>query len=279
MTNVFISLASVCFLLSTYILLGEKCQNYWIPIHVFSSTMFIYQLSRWMYHRKSHNPKINRDAIYRWLDNNEAFTRWSIAFSFVTTALSFLFLPWPAKSVVVVLGVISVLYPLPLLPFKKIKRLRDIPLVKIILIGIVWSSQAVLLPAIDVYGVPHWFSNKVAFLWLCQFVFILFITIPFDIKDMHVDKVTGVTTLPSIFGEKLSKHVVAFLGLVYIFMLNSESLKLKSFFILTLSVLIFSLIIRTYFLKREIPKWRVMLIYDGSMIWYFIFLIAASLVI
>ncbi len=275
----FISLAAVCFLLANYILLGGECGNYWIPIHVFTSTLFVYQLSRWTYHRKSFNPKINRDAIYRWLDNNESFTRWSIIFSGLVAGISFLFLSRYIQAVVVVLGVVSVLYPLPILPFEKIKRLRDIPLVKVLLIAFVWSGQAVLLPAIDMYGAPHWFTNQVAFLWMSQFVFILFITIPFDIKDMHVDSVTGVTTLPSMLGEQFSKHVIALLGIAYVFMLNNSSLHLEKLYIAALSVLIFSLVVRTYFLKREMSKWRVMLIYDGSMIWYYVFLILIGLLI
>lgn len=100
------------------------------------------------------------------------------------------------------LGALSLVYPIPL-PFKNKTnglnyRLRDIPFIKIFLISLTWAtgSCCYFAPALQV---GHSFPYH---LFLLQFIFIFFITIPFDINDIEIDNAVGVKTIPILLGIK-----------------------------------------------------------------------------
>lgn len=78
--------------------------------------------------------------------------------------------------------------------------LRNIPLLKIFLIAGVWTGITAMLPA---------FQQDIALkdpslIWLLaeRFVFILAITIPFDVRDMAKDRKEGIVTIASLAGVK-----------------------------------------------------------------------------
>jgi len=75
---------------------------------------------------------------------------------------------------IIIPGFIAVGYVLPF--FGKQRRLRDFNYVKIFLVAIVWAFITVVLPII-----------------------------PFDIRDLQVDKHIAVKTIPAVIGEKRSK--------------------------------------------------------------------------
>ena len=95
---------------------------------------------------------------------------------------------------------IAVGYVLPF--FGRQRRLRDFHYIKIFLIAIVWSFITVVLPIVEY--MPIWKEIHLL-LVLERALFIFAITIPFDIRDLQVDKHINVKTLPSVLGEQRSK--------------------------------------------------------------------------
>jgi 4-hydroxybenzoate polyprenyltransferase len=92
-------------------------------------------------------------------------------------------------------GIISVLYTLPV--FGKSMRLRDFSFVKIFLIAFVWAIVTESIPLYEA-GI----SFKVILpLFLERVLFFIAITIPFDIRDIEVDKTNHVKTIPSVLGK------------------------------------------------------------------------------
>ncbi len=92
-------------------------------------------------------------------------------------------------------GIISLLYTLPL--FSEKRRLRDYHYIKIILISFVWAYIATLplyLNGAQWNGLGLYFSEK--------FLFILAITLPFDIRDLEIDGYTELRTIPKLIGVK-----------------------------------------------------------------------------
>jgi hypothetical protein len=77
------------------------------------------------------------------------------------------------------------------------RRLRDVPLIKIYLISIVVSAIVVVLPGI----VAEVSCRKVFLLFSIQSLFLLGITIPFDVRDVKIDNL-GLKTIPLIIGER-----------------------------------------------------------------------------
>lgn len=102
-------------------------------------------------------------------------------------------------------AVVALLYALPVFP--KGNRLRDFPFIKVFLISVVWAWLTALVPAGKVL------SFQDPSVWLLSAergLFILGITIPFDIRDYHTDKVAGVDTLPAVIGPYRARYLSAF---------------------------------------------------------------------
>lgn len=94
-------------------------------------------------------------------------------------------------------GIISIAYVVPFLSGKR--RLRDIGILKIFLIALAYALIVVQLVHMEVdvaINQDSWL------LFLEKALFIFAITIPFDIRDLEVDNVSGVKTIPSILGVK-----------------------------------------------------------------------------
>lgn len=92
-------------------------------------------------------------------------------------------------------ALLSLLYVLPI--FSGGRRLRDFHFLKIFLIALVWTWVTVVLPAFQVHllgQIPVWL------LILERFFFVFAITVPFDVRDLHLDRQTQVATLPARLG-------------------------------------------------------------------------------
>lgn len=270
-SNIFIAIAAVSFLYANVLLLHLEDSVPWvIYLHVASSTWCVYQLSRWVYHRRLPIMPI-KDDIYRWIDKNRLFMKISIVVSAITAFVSFLFIHIHAQLLVVGVGLISVLYPLDIKYKQKSYRLRDLPLIKIGLIATVWSASTVLLPSVYQY-----IATKQIFLFMLQWLFIFIITIPFDINDMITDKANSLKTFPIVLGIKrtISLEIVLsilyLIGLFFFFMSDTYGIlkfqKLSIF--IGMSILIIFLLFFTAKKSFKVNKWIIMAVYDGSMIIY-----------
>lgn len=100
------------------------------------------------------------------------------------------------------------------LPMFKGRRLRDFPYLKIFLIAFSWAWITVVGPVIQ--GGGEW-DSTVAWLALERAAFIFAITIPFDIRDLVLDQLGKVSTLPGRFGVARAKRI-AYLSLGIMFL-------------------------------------------------------------
>lgn len=94
-------------------------------------------------------------------------------------------------------------YAIPLFPKKK--RLRDFSYIKIFLIAFSWGWVTVIMPSLELHLFPN-VPAIVMFLERCCFVFA--IALPFDIRDLAIDKADGVQTFPGKMGVKNAKWLV-----------------------------------------------------------------------
>lgn len=110
---------------------------------------------------------------------------------------------------------ITLLYVLPV--FKNGRRLRDFPLIKIFLIAFVWSWVCYAIPVLM-------YDRPINYLLLVERIcFIFAITIPFDIRDMDVDKSIKVETLIHKLGVRRSKILallILFVGFAMLLVLS-----------------------------------------------------------
>ncbi len=111
-------------------------------------------------------------------------------------------LGWPS-----LLGpvMISALYSLPVIGSR---RLRDLPYIKIFVIAAIWTWITVLWPLAG-QSFAHVWSLAAA---CC--LFIIAITIPFDIRDQLVDQLSKLPTLVTVLGPESAKRLAAGLLLI-----------------------------------------------------------------
>ena len=135
--------------------------------------------------------------------------------SFIALAIAIYhayFLSWETWAGIAVISVLTGLYALPILP--QAKNLRSLGLLKIVLVGLVWSGSTVVLPILEA---------KVAMTWdgwieaIQRFILILVLLIPFEIRDLDYDAPT-LRTLPQRFGSMNAKSIGGLAAIVIFFL-------------------------------------------------------------
>ncbi|MBX7225140.1 MAG: hypothetical protein K1X55_03860 [Chitinophagales bacterium] len=278
LTNLWIAIAATSFFWANCVILGIHFHKVaTLSGLIFFSTWFVYQLSRQTYF-KTRSEHFNKDVLYYWLEKHQVFTKVSIVVSGILTLLFYITITNKTKILFACIGLLALLYPLPL--FKQTSgkpfTIRSIPYTKIFIIAFVWSFISVIIPATQT-SIIITNTMGVCYLFLRQFMLILYITLPFDINDMQIDHKEGLKTIPLKLGYRKSLVLLCILSFVNAIMTFSIFLMQKNFWFLldwrgaTLTVVlnIFALFIGLFY-SRSAPKWAIMLIYDGYLIAYFI---------
>ncbi|MDG2194578.1 MAG: hypothetical protein P8K77_07000 [Polaribacter sp.] len=98
--------------------------------------------------------------------------------------------------------ILTLLYEIPFLRKKKI-NLRNVGALKIVLIGLVWAGVTTLLPLM---AAKNNFDTSVLLFFLQRFLWIVVLTIPFDIRDVQFDE-DHLKTIPQILGIENTKKL------------------------------------------------------------------------
>lgn len=203
-SNIFISLAAVSLTIETQIQLGMEPQWHPYLFLIFFATLFEYNIHRLI------TIFTNKQALssekHQWVRENLIGFYILVSFS----VLGFLIAAVMAKTDVLIalapIALITLFYSVPVYKDKRSTfRLREIPYLKIFLIGFVWSAITILLPVIQS---PQQFSlQHILAMLIERFLFVFAITIPFDIRDLEADRQAGLKTLPGLFHEHRAMRI------------------------------------------------------------------------
>jgi len=195
-SNIHVALAS--FSLTKLTLLYWQINDNTIPLFVFFSTILSYN-----YIRLTRIKQIDY-WFASWLKKNRIYL---ILISLIAFFFSvYLVLQLQLKTFLILLpfSFLTGLYVLPQNISKKI-NLRNLPAVKIFVIALSWAGITVVFPLFQ-YNI---FSSTVFLFFMRQFLFVVVLTLPFDIRDVPYDA-KSIKTLPIWLGVKKAK----ILGLV-----------------------------------------------------------------
>jgi len=197
-SNIWIALGSICFCIESFIL-HQQSINYWYLCFLFSSTAVLYNAHRIIglkvYIKNNGANRFNHILEYPTII-------YLLSFSLAFLALySFYQIRALVSYWMIVAIVASLLYVTPLL--SKI-RLRDLPFIKIFLIAVCWTILCYIIPIEEV-------DNA---LIVERFLFMIAITIPFDIRDIQTDKLANTKTLISLMGVRYSKALACFCAII-----------------------------------------------------------------
>jgi 4-hydroxybenzoate polyprenyltransferase len=191
----YIGLCAACITALTFELIGDVGQlqlSYILLIGV--STAALYSLHRVIGLPKlAHVTSFERYHVIR----KYKFHIWGYGVVWLAMSI-WLFIPMASINFVLWLlpgGCIAVFYVIPI--FSRGRRLRDLGWIKIILIGWSWAWLTAFIPALYFGNEPLYMAT---FMGIGRMLFIVALTIPFEIRDISIDKSVGLTTLPVVFG-------------------------------------------------------------------------------
>ncbi len=205
-SNFWIGLGAGLITWETYII-HDYPIDYEVIGFVFFATILTYTFQRSV---KLLNQSRTQNARLRWMRRNDLLVKAILILSTVACIRHAFYFTFEVYVLLVGCGFLSLFYIVKI-PGKLGKNLRDIPSLKIFLIATVWSATATLIPYLNL-------QNHVGeFPWLlftANFLFIIALTIPFDIRDLHLDEPEK-KTIPQLVGERRSVQIAVVLLIVY----------------------------------------------------------------
>lgn len=182
---------------------------------------------------------------------------------FFFSTLEFLFL--------VPFFLLSLFYVIPLTA--KIKGLRQIPGLKLIIISFTWAAVTVYFPLLSSNLLE---SDELRIVFIQRLLFIMAITIPFDIRDTHLD-VPDLKTLPQLIGVGNSKAFAIFLIVVFQWLDYYRAPHLGISFAVTGIVSVFSVLLILGARERQKRFYSSFWVESIPILWYGLLLISENL--
>ena len=113
---------------------------------------------------------------------------------------------------VVIAVLLTLLYSLPLWPFKWTVYFKKAGFLKTILLAFTWTFVTLLIPASPVLETT---IVPVAALFLARFLFMMMLCLIFDIRDVSVDKMLGLHSLATDLNRKTIKRIMQLSFIMY----------------------------------------------------------------
>jgi len=117
-----------------------------------------------------------------------------------------LFTDFNRKSIVILIpfALMTFFYVIPLFKVGNIEvSFRNFPSIKIFSIGIAWAGIAVFFP---LYEAHYTIDRDVYLEFVQRFIFLIALTLPFDIRDVHLDSKL-LKTIPQVLGISATKKI------------------------------------------------------------------------
>ena len=200
-SNIFIAICAMAQGALTYLLLDQTA-NYYLLAFLGCSTLFLYNLS--MLLARPSNPQSSPFRRVRWIFSHYNWITCLSALALVALLPLMLRLSWGTILCLGITGVFAMAYNLPVIWIKGKKlSLRSLPGAKLFIIGAVWALSCVLAPIIDLRNAGVEVTNSSTWILVIKrFLFVIAITIPFDIRDLFQDQQYQLKTIPVMLGKK-----------------------------------------------------------------------------
>lgn len=196
-SNIYVAFPVTCLSASTFLILHKQLH---LPslLFIYFSTLFLYSFHRAIGVKLTSNDKLFAPRL-KWAKKNIHFLFIIILTSGIIATYLFWFYLVHTYVILLVCASIALGYSIPLFKIgNSSKRLRDYPFLKLFLIASIVSIVVIFIPVNEL-------SPNTLFLYTIQLLFLIAITIPFDIRDIHID--TDIKTLPNTLGVRRSKII------------------------------------------------------------------------
>lgn len=193
--SIFIAACAVGFCIETNILLNTPLNHFGFYSFVFGATLFQYNL-----HYIVKTAAVQGSERLRWTIKNQKIHFFLLVAGIILIVVSVFSFEVRHLGILLILGVISLLYSFPFLPFGKKKRIKDYGVFKIITLSLLWTLVTVWLPATGM----HYDTGLFFFIFFKRFIFMMILCLLFDMRDIEIDRSQNIKTLAVLLGRKKS---------------------------------------------------------------------------
>lgn len=239
-SNLLIAFAAAAQVTLSYCILQIPINPYVILLE-WSSTLLLYNFSLWL-----SMPKILGESPQprtKWYFEHKRFTFVLSFFAVCVLFYSLLQLHSYSFYLLCIIGCLSLGYGLPIVYSKDgFITLRQVVGLKVFLIAFVWAFSTVGLPVTEYLATGGSVNLVLTISWAALVgMFILGVTLPFDIRDMKQDSIYHLKTIPLLIGVNKAKklcylliglHSLCLLVLTTFSIPVKEGLVLVDFFVL-----------------------------------------------
>ncbi len=203
--SIFISLCAVALCLQTYLLLNIKPVKIVLML-VFSATLSSYNLY-WLISKHYFNKEILRFFLKK---NISYLLICILAALAVFVCIYFIphVIPFVATAVM-----LTLLYSLPLWPFRFAVFPGKVGFIKTLLLAFTWAFVTVMLP---LKGSMLEITSNVFILFIARFSFMLMLCTIFDSRDVAIDRIHGLRSLATDVSRQKLNIFMGFVFLVYL---------------------------------------------------------------
>ncbi len=273
-SNLWIALCVFGFIAQSFIIYNVPIENSdaWYLLFSFCNTYIIYNLHRIITIPSKEVETLS--GMHSLINQHKKWVYTAMLLSAIMVVICLFFISGQSIVALAVLGFIAVFYTFPL-PFGI--RLRDFGVLKPFIVATVWSFVAVLVP------LANYIQDdilNISLLWLNRFLFIVAITIPFDVRDLKFDKVNlKYGTIPMKIGKLrtywLSQGLLLMSALPLLMVLFLEQ-NVEEFLLPTIFWYLITSAIINYNLKSktEVSEYQYTFWLDGTLVFgYLLFLL------
>lgn len=201
-SNAYVAIPILAVTMSSFVMVGNFNFEWNYLSFLFFSTLFLYPLHRLIGLRLT-NP-IDYSQAQKSVVKQPLLARVSVAIGFLGTVFFTTQLSLEIFQFLLPLAIVSITYSLPLIPTGGgWKRLRDIPGIKIYAISLVVTITTSSIPHL-IMGLNHY---EILLFGAERFLFILAITIPFDVRDIRIDSKWKLKTIPLITSKETALSI------------------------------------------------------------------------
>ncbi|HAW21412.1 MAG TPA: hypothetical protein DCX14_14615 [Flavobacteriales bacterium] len=265
-SNFFVAIVLSCLATSTFFIEVDLIFDWRLIVFIFLASFLLYSFHR--IYKLDSIPLNLGGARHHWVKENYRTTLVAMTISLVGL---FVLLPnlspntlfWLAPAALISLG-----YTVPLIPYEsKWIRIRDIPLVKPFVIALIVSYLTYSFPILDQRGSPGVLHSAHYAALFERFLFLLIVTIPFEVRDLKSDKSAHLKTLATTLGSSNATrlcYVLAFIwALMAILVSSFEPLRLAG-----ISAIFVLMVVALFKLDRVKGELGYALVFEGLIILY-----------
>lgn len=203
--SIFISICAVALCFQTYLLLHIPYDNNvygFIFFSTLSSYNFYWLISKYYFNRK--------DSVIAFLKNNITYT---VLFFIAAGGMIFfsIFL-YDALIYICFAILLTLLYSLPLWPFRISAFARQAGFLKTTLLAFTWAYVTVIIPAAPLFSI----DIGMLLLFIARFFFMLMLCIIFDTRDISVDKIHALRSLATDVSMKGLRSIMLVAFILYL---------------------------------------------------------------